>query len=486
MICDENDERPEFELDTFYANIAENSEESTTVTIVNASDADLGLFCPSNNRSIGNNIVVYELLTENVPFMIVEETGEILVNGSLDFESSQIMYSLSILARDLGDPSLSSTTNLIINVTDVNDNAPVLSSDLYENVAVENYTIGTVVIDFIDAADKDSGMNQVINYELQGPGNEDFTIDPLTGVISVAGTLDRERQPVYNLTVVAFNPDKSFNDTADVRIVIIDINDTPPVFTATRYFAEVSENLPIGGVALRVFATDADENRIIRYQLSEFSNVFDVNELTGEIFALASLCTLQNMTYTLTVIAVDRPGGQLTLTSNVSVTISVYDDNRFPPDFTRLHYAGIVEDGVEANVPVLTVEAIDADICSPPLSYSIVGNTQFRINSVTGTIFTAAPLSRISGPYFFTVEAVDSGTNNTLIGRANVIVLVGETVPVEFTTDVGFKVAEPSKVANDNTEINVYEQMFDFFYDYDRLERNPTVQVDARFGDNTA
>ena len=487
MICDENDERPEFELDTFYANVTENSEEGTTVTIVNASDADLGPFCPSNNRSAGNNIVMYELLTVDVPFLIVAETGAILVNGSLDFESSEVTYNLSILAYDLGDRSLSSTTNLIIDVTDLNDNAPILSSDLYENVAVENYTAGTVVIDFIDAADKDSGVNQIINFELQGPGREDFSIDPFTGVISVAGTLDRERQPVYNLTVVAFNLDKSLNDTADIRIVIIDINDTPPVFNATQYFAEVSENLPIGGVALRVFATDADENRVIRYRLSESSNTFDVNDMTGEIFTLASLCTPQNTTHTLTVVAVDRPGGRLMLTSNVSVTISVYDDNRFPPDFTRLHYAGIVEDGVETNVPVLTVQATDADICSPPLSYSIVDNTPFSIDAVTGTIFTAASLSSTNGPgptvYFFSVQAMDSGTDNPLSGRASIIVVVGETVPVEFTTDVGFKVAEASIVANNNSDVDVYEQMFDFFYDYDPLERNPTVQVDARFGD---
>ena len=488
MICDENDNTPEFVLDTFYASVAENSEENTIVTTVNASDADLGPFCSSKNSSAGNNVVMYELLTENVPFAVVRETGEILVNGSLDFESSQIMYTLQVLAYDQGVPSLSSTTNLTINVTDVNDNPPVLSSDFYENVAVENYTVGTVVINFIDASDKDSGMNQVINYELQGPGSEDFTIDSTTGIISVTGTLDRERQHMYNLTLVAFNPEnKNFNDTADVQIVVIDINDTPPVFNATQYMAQVSENLPVGGVALRVFATDADENRAIRYQLSEPSKRFDVNELTGEIFTLASLCTAQNVTYSLEVIAVDRPGGQLTLISNVSVMILVYDDNQFRPDFTRLHYVGIVEDGVEANVPVLAVEATDADLCSPPFYYSIVSpdDTPFTIDNETGIIFTADSLNRNEmTEYYLTVGVVDSGTNNPLSGTAIVIVLVGETVPVEFTTNIGFKVAEPSKVVGDNSEIDVYEQQFDFFYDYNRLDPNPTVQVDVRFGDS--
>ena len=487
MICDENDNAPEFEQEIFYARIAENSEESTLVTIVNASDADLGPFCPSNAaNSAGNNMIRYELLTEDVPFTIVPETGEILVNGSLDFESDTVEYSIQIMAYDLGTVSLTSMTNLTIQVTDVNDNPPVLSRDVYYNVAIENSTVGTVVIDFIEATDIDSGDNEIVNFRLEGPGSEDFSIDPASGVITIAMTLDRERQREYNLTLIAYNPvDPDINDTALVRIEIIDINDTPPVFNATLYTARISENLPIGAVAATVYATDADENRMISYRLAEPSDEFAINPLTGEIFTLVNLCTQNDISYGLTVTALDRPGGQLTLSTNVSVTIDVYDDNSFSPNFTRSEYVAIVEDGVEAGVPILRVEANDDDICSPPFSYSIVDSSLFVIDNETGVIFTAASLLKsVASEYFITVEAEDSGTDNPLTGDARVIVLVGETVPVEFMTNVGFKVSESRKVPQENyTDINFYEQAFDFFYDYNAIDPTPSIEVDVTYGD---
>ena len=481
MICDENDNQPLFDEDIFFANVPENSEDGYNVTTVNATDADLGSFCPNSN-SARNNIVQYELLTDDVPFIVVSETGDILVNGSLDFESSTTQYDLQILAYDLGVNSLSSTTNLTIYVTDVNDNSPVLNKELYYNVAVENSTVGTIVIDFIEVTDDDSEENQVVNFSLEGPGSGDFSINRDSGVISIAQSLDRERQAVYNLTVVAFNPENpDFNDTAEVRIVLIDINDSPPVFNATLYAAEISENTVVGDTALRVFATDADANRIITYQLAEPSNEFRIDPDTGEIFTQVPLCTPRNVTYELTVTALDRPGGQLTLASNATVTILVYDDNRFSPYFTRVEYVAIVEDGLELNELIQIVEANDDDLCSPPFTYSIVGTAPFRIDNETGVIYTAASLSETE--YFIVVEAMDSGTDNPRSGQATVIVLVGETVPVGFATDIGFKVAEPRRVPGNDTESNFYEQQFDFFYDFGQFDRSPSVQVNVSYGD---
>ena len=486
MICDENDNAPLFDEDIFYADIPENSIINTIAIRLNASDADLGPFCLSNAvNTTGNNIIRYELLTEDVPFTIASTTGEILVNGSLDFESSTTEYNLQVRAYDLGEESLSSTTNVTIRVTDVNDNPPVLNQDVYYNVAVEDNAVGTVVIDFINYMDDDKGVNQVVNFQLKGPGSDDFAINVTTGVISIARQLDRERQEEYNLTVIAFNTENPiFSDMAYVRIEIIDINDTPPMFNASSYTARVSENVPIGTVALTVFATDADENRVITYELIEPSNEFDINPQTGEIFTLVTLCTPINTSYTLVVTALDNPGGMLTLSTNVSVTILVYDDNSFAPVFTRAEYVAIVEDGIKDNISIVRVEAIDEDTCSPPFTYSIADNTPFYIDNETGVIYTASTLlQNVDDEYFVTVAATDSGTDNPRTGSATVIVLIGETVPVDFTTDIGFKISEPRKVTENDTEIDFYEQGFDFFYDYNSIDLTPTVQVDVSFGD---
>lgn len=71
--------------------------------------------------------------------------GAILVAQSLDYETCRD-YFLTVEARDGGMPPLSAITTVNINLTDVNDNAPMFSRDLYSAVVSEDATIGESVV----------------------------------------------------------------------------------------------------------------------------------------------------------------------------------------------------------------------------------------------------------------------------------------------------------------------------------------------------
>ncbi|KAF7198671.1 protocadherin gamma-B4-like [Nothobranchius furzeri] len=116
-VLDANDNAPVFSQEVYKASLPENSPSETAVVTISATDADEGI----------NGDVTYDfghLSEENVNvFSIDSKTGEIRVKGVIDFEEINL-YEMSIEAKDgLG---LTSYAKVIIDVTDINDNAPAI------------------------------------------------------------------------------------------------------------------------------------------------------------------------------------------------------------------------------------------------------------------------------------------------------------------------------------------------------------------------
>ena len=490
-VCDENDETPTFSQEMFNATVLENSEDGTIVTQIEAVDDDLGSFCGSADDADAdrNRMIEYEIETPGVPFIIDPVSGNISVNGSseLDFEDkSRRSYSFVIRASDLGDMPRSSTTNLTIFVTDENDNPPILSSTSYANPAVENNIISTIVIDFIAATDPDSGVNSIVRFNLTGAGSEDFSIDPVTGVISIAQSLDRERQARYDLVVTAFDlGTPSLSDTAAVVITVIDINDSPPVFNQTEYSLDLSENVAPGDVVLTVEAMDADDedNRLITYRFEgSFSPLFEIDQFSGEIHTTDFICTRETVEYNFNLTAEDNPGGTLRLQMTVPVTIRVFDENRFDPEFTRISYAAIVPDGTNIGDEVVTVEVRDGDLCSAPFAYTLEPSTDssfFMLNQSTGLLTANIALDGdVRDLYTVEISAVDSGSPTVRSGSTTVYIVVGEAVPVDFSINGGYPDRNGPRRASDSD--NTFEQQFDFFFELARL--GTVGRFETRFG----
>ena len=91
--------------------------------------------------------------------------------------------------------------------------------------------------------------------------------------------LDRERQDFYTLSVVATDmpgggPGQR-SSSATVHVRVVDVNDSPPRFSESRYSAVVPENSDPGTLVLRVEATDPDlgESGRVRFAFPEGSRV---------------------------------------------------------------------------------------------------------------------------------------------------------------------------------------------------------------------
>lgn len=72
-------------------------------------------------------------------------SGDIFVIEPLDYEVSHEYY-ITIEATDGGSPPLSDMATVNINLTDVNDNRPIFSQDIYTAVVSEDAELGRTVL----------------------------------------------------------------------------------------------------------------------------------------------------------------------------------------------------------------------------------------------------------------------------------------------------------------------------------------------------
>ena len=183
-------------------------------------------------------------------FAMNSTTGEIYVLKALDRDlpHGRPQWRFTVFAEDEGANGLVGYADVIVNVKDINDNAPFFPSPVYIGNVTENGTAGMSVMTMTatDYDDANEGANAKLTYSIeQNQANENheliFTIDENSGVISTAVCcLDREANPEYAIKVVATDG-SGLKGTATATIKIKDINDMPPSFTKSEWFVQVDE-----------------------------------------------------------------------------------------------------------------------------------------------------------------------------------------------------------------------------------------------------
>lgn len=246
---DINDNAPLFFQSSYFLKVREDIPIGTHLMRISAFDQD-------ENESGEIRYSIFD--TENNTFIIDELTGNIRLHKSLDYEKIQL-YNLTIMASDEGKPSLSTSTYLIIEIEDVNENYyPPKFPDFYDTATVqENMPIGTFVKK-ITAYDQDNPNLPLIYQIIGGDGLGRFTIDS-NGNIYTAVVLDCEINSHFWLRIVAKDraavPLASF---LELYIEIEDVNDMPPITKESFYTVNVLENIPIGSLVLQIEAYDQD------------------------------------------------------------------------------------------------------------------------------------------------------------------------------------------------------------------------------------
>ncbi|XP_047493063.1 protein dachsous-like [Penaeus chinensis] len=416
QVVDENDNTPVFTQQAYQVELPELSASGTSVIRVNATDADAGI----------NARVTYSLGTaSDGGFYISERTGVIYTNSSVHYNPRQPVIQLVVTARDGGRPSLAAVAAVRIQVTDVNDNAPKFSREVYTANVSENAPRGHIVTR-VSASDMDeSRLNRNIDYKIVG-GNElnAFQITSNTGKILLVKRLDREQHAQFRLVTLATDRGHpARNATAEVIITVGDVNDHAPVFNQSVYSAVVSESLGVGASILQVLATDDDagDNARIHYDITSGNDhqVFALDPDTGLIILRESLDFDEVPEYRFIVRATDS-NRHHPLSTLATVNITLFDENDNAPQFPVDKYLEFVEENAPVGTTVFTAHANDADRGQyGAVNYSIPEGKdmdKFSVNHKTGVVVTQAVFDyEAKQVYSFMLRAVDAGGKSAVV-----------------------------------------------------------------------
>ncbi|KAM5221024.1 protocadherin-11 X-linked isoform 2-T2 [Ctenodactylus gundi] len=278
-VKDENDNAPTFTQSFISLSVPENNSPGTQLTKISAVDSDSG-----------RNAEISYLLGMDAPpeFNLDHRTGILTAVKKLDREKQEKYY-FTVLAKDNGMPPLMTNATVFVTVLDQNDNSPVFTHNEYNFYVPENLprhgTVGLITV-----TDPDYGENSAVTLSILDV-NDEFTIDPQTGVIKPNISFDREKQESYIFYVKAEDGGRvSRSSTAKVTINVVDVNDNKPVFVVppSNYSYElVLPSTNPGTVVFKVIAIDNDTgmNAELHYSIvgGNAKGLFVIDQTSGNI-----------------------------------------------------------------------------------------------------------------------------------------------------------------------------------------------------------
>ncbi|NWT05623.1 PCDC2 protein, partial [Mionectes macconnelli] len=360
-VVDANDNAPVFNQSTYKASVRENTPSGTLVARISAYDLDDG----------PNGDIVYSF-SSHTPvkvrelFALDSTTGELRIKGQLDYEEAKL-YEIYLQAKDKGVVPGVAHCKVLVEVVDVNDNAPevtvtsvyspvpedaapgtvvallsVTDSDSHDNgqdsydvYVLENNMPGIPILN-VSATDPDLGRNAHLSYTLfQGDPavGHLFSINRENGTLYLLTSLDHEDQVEFNMVVQV--QDSGFPPLAtnvSVSVFVTDVNDNAPTVlypqpnsTAT-YPDVVAPGTPAGHMVTKVVAVDADAgyNAWISYTLLQAtdSSLFSVGLHSGDIFTARQLHKDDAPQHTLVILLKDHGEPVLSTTATVSISVA--------------------------------------------------------------------------------------------------------------------------------------------------------------------
>ncbi|XP_046907545.1 protocadherin beta-16-like [Hypomesus transpacificus] len=444
-VLDVNDNAPVFTQPVYKATVTENAHKGTVVATVNALDADHG----SNGKitySISNTL-------DDVrnTFVVNEDSGELTVIGSVDYEKSR-HFQINLRASD--DGGLTDSCKVIIDVADINDNTPSINIISKSNVISEDAKTDTVVT-MINIQDPDSGDNGKVQCSINE--NIPFLIKTTsTNFFSLVtdSELDRERASEYNISVTCSDEGvPSLSSSVTLTLQISDVNDNAPVFERSSYEAYITENNTPGLSIFTVKARDADwnQNARVSYILEDssvhgvpVSSYVSISADSGVVHAVRSFDYEQIKDFQFHVKAQD--GGSPPLSSNVTVKIMIQDQNDNAPQVLYPVQTGgsLVAEMVprSADIGYLVTKVVAVDVDSGQnawLAYKLQKATDralFEVGLQNGEIRTVRQVTdKDAVKQRLTVVVADNGQPSRS-ATVNVNVAVADSFPEvlsEFT-----------------------------------------------------
>ncbi|KAM7338028.1 hypothetical protein ACRRTK_004147 [Alexandromys fortis] len=399
-VLDINDNPPVFERRDYLVTVPEDTSLGTQVLSVFATSKDIGT----------NAEITYLIRSGNEQgkFRINPKTGGISVLEALDYEVCKRFY-LVVEAKDGGTPALSAAATVSIDLTDVNDNPPQFSQDVYSAVISEDALEGDSVILLI-AEDADSKPNGQIRFSIVGGDRDnEFAVDPFLGLVKVKKKLDRERVSGYSLLIQAVDSGiPAMSSTTTVNIDISDVNDNSPVFTPANYTAVIQENKPVGTSILQLVVTDRDSfHNGPPFSFSILSGNEDeefVLDSHGILRSAVVFRHVESPEYLLCIQAKDS--GKPQQVSHTYIRVRVIEESTHKPTAIPLEiFIVTMEDDFPGGV-IGKIHATDQDMYDV-LTFALKSEQKslFKVNSHDGKIIALGGLD--SGKYVLNVSVSD-------------------------------------------------------------------------------
>ncbi|KAL6474014.1 hypothetical protein MHYP_G00175750 [Metynnis hypsauchen] len=404
IVLDTNDNAPVFSRPLYKTSIFENVPVGTTVVVLNATDMDEG-----TNSELYYSIIKRDQDEILQIFDIDPKTGAITVKGEVDFEKNNA-FEIRAQASDKGQPPLAAHCKVLVEVLDLNDNAPEMTVTSLLQTVREDAKAGTAIA-LVSVTDRDGGKNGMVNCVVSNtaPFKLETNYKNYYSLV-VNGPLDRESVSQYNVTIIATDEGTPpLSNSTVITVHVSDVNDNPPRFPEPVINVYVKENSQIGAVIHTVSAFDPDvgENARVTYSLlkssksSSVSSLVNINSDSGDIHSLQSFNYEEMKTFQFKVQATDS--GVPPLSSNVSVNVFILDENDNSPGILAPYseHGSVNTENIpysaEAGYFVAKIRAVDADSgYNALLSYHISepkGNNLFRIGSSSGEIRTKRRMS---------------------------------------------------------------------------------------------
>ncbi|XP_041849765.1 protocadherin-16-like [Melanotaenia boesemani] len=456
LVDDVNDNAPIFSQDLYQVTVSEQLPAGSAVITVTATDRDSG----------ENGKITYKVMSSSKGFFDIDPSnGTLFIRQKIEFDFDHPSILVVIEAHDQGSPSLSSVATVQLQVSDVNDNAPIFHQSEYRASVPEDRLPGSTVLtleavdedlfrdncgfDFAIASGNSGNAFQIESSVrfIEGQGFQTF------GSLILVEKLDFEAVPSYNLTVVVSDrgiPQRS--SSVPLLISVTDANDNAPAFSRTEYSVLLNEGTAAGTEILHLSATDLDSapNGEVQYFISsgDETHLFQVDRWTGALRLQRPLDSETQLFHMIVVQATDGQGHY----ALAPVTIEVKDINNNKPFFPLKLVTVSIRENQPQNALVTKLHAIDHDrgafgkLKYYMLDTSKEGREGFLINQTSGEVRTRSTFDFEKVNFFrFEAVAMDAGNYTATVTLQVYVTGEDEYDPVFTSSEFSFKVPERAK-----------------------------------------
>ncbi|XP_051789685.1 protocadherin alpha-C2-like isoform X2 [Erpetoichthys calabaricus] len=392
-------------------------EEMEEGTVIGNIDSAIGL----NAANLSKRELQLALGSGQQYLKVDESNGNVLIKKKIDRESICAFKYECIINMEVVIEDPFQIFGIEVEILDVNDNAPTFSFPSMQ-LNISESVLQSEKFLLMKAVDPDIGSNTVCNYALNENAYFEAWKDRSNfAYLVIKNALDREMQAVHNLLLTAADCGiPKLSGSVNVTVIVLDVNDNPPVFDQEIYEVNLTENVAVGTIVTKLKASDKDEgaNAVLRYSFNhhtaqEVQETFMLHSETGEISVHGSLDYEEVKYFEFYVQAKDI--GTNPIPGVCKIIINVRDSNdNYPEIVVTSIKASVMEDVPPGTqIALFSIKDLDSGDNGKVDCY-ILENSDFFLQQTSEnyySLMTSVPMDReINSNYNITIMVKDRGT----------------------------------------------------------------------------